>query len=117
MLVYKPSLVSVAKPAISRRIHRQLLPNVSLERDEKALIDLVNGLSSGSIVLVNVTNGDLANHVRVLEAKPPNVSQAMAIKPCLLEHLSTTKLVNNSFYVKIEYSLMIIIVPTHKCHS
>jgi hypothetical protein len=40
----------------------QLFPNASLERDEKALIDLVDGLSSRSIVLVNVTNGDLADH-------------------------------------------------------
>jgi hypothetical protein len=44
-----------------------LLPNASLERDGKALIDLVDGLSSGSIVLVNVTDGDLADHDARLE--------------------------------------------------
>jgi hypothetical protein len=33
-----------------------------LERDEKTLIDLVDGLSSGSIVLVSVTDGDLVDH-------------------------------------------------------
>jgi hypothetical protein len=40
----------------------QLLPNVTLECDEKALIDLVDGLSSGSVMLVSVTDGDLADH-------------------------------------------------------
>jgi hypothetical protein len=40
----------------------QLLPNVTLEHDGKALIDLVDGLSSGSIVLVSVTNDNLANY-------------------------------------------------------
>jgi hypothetical protein len=40
----------------------QLLPNTSLEHDRKALIDLVDGLSSGSVVLVSVTDGDLADH-------------------------------------------------------
>jgi hypothetical protein len=39
-----------------------LLPNASLERDEKALIDLVDGLSTGLVVLVSVTNGNLADH-------------------------------------------------------
>jgi hypothetical protein len=38
----------------------QLLPNATLKRDEKALIDLVDGLSSGSVVLVGVVDGDLA---------------------------------------------------------
>jgi hypothetical protein len=33
-----------------------------LECDGKALIDLEDGLSSGSVVLVNVTDGDLADH-------------------------------------------------------
>jgi hypothetical protein len=33
-----------------------------LKCDEKALIDLVDGLSSGSIVLVSVADGDLADH-------------------------------------------------------
>jgi hypothetical protein len=37
-------------------------PNASLERDRKALIDLVDGLSSGLVVLVSVTDGDLADH-------------------------------------------------------
>jgi hypothetical protein len=39
-----------------------LLPNVALKCDGKALIDLVNGLFSGSVVLVDVADGDLANH-------------------------------------------------------
>ncbi len=47
----------------------QLLPNASLERDGKALIDLVDGLSSGSMVLVNVTNGNLADHDARLEGE------------------------------------------------
>jgi hypothetical protein len=40
----------------------QLLPNASLERDKKALIDLVDGLSSRTVVLVSVTNDNLADH-------------------------------------------------------
>jgi hypothetical protein len=40
----------------------QLLPNAALKRDEKALIDLVDGLSSRSVVLVGVADGDLADH-------------------------------------------------------
>ncbi len=40
----------------------QLLPNASLERDRKAPIDLVDGLSSRSVVLVSVTDGDLVDH-------------------------------------------------------
>jgi hypothetical protein len=40
----------------------QLLPNTTLERDGKALIDLVDGLSSGLVVLVSVTNGNLVDH-------------------------------------------------------
>ncbi len=34
------------------------------------LIDLVDGLSSGSVVLVSVTNGNLANHDARLEGAP-----------------------------------------------
>jgi hypothetical protein len=37
-----------------------------LEHDEKALIDLVDGLSSRSVVLVSVTNDNLANHDALL---------------------------------------------------
>jgi hypothetical protein len=33
-----------------------------LKRDGKALIDMVDGLSLGSVVLVDVTNDDLADH-------------------------------------------------------
>ncbi len=40
----------------------QLFPNTSLERDEKALIDLVDGLFLGLVVLVKVTNDDLVDH-------------------------------------------------------
>ncbi len=39
-----------------------MLPNASLERDRKALINLVDGLSSGLVVLVSVTDDDLADH-------------------------------------------------------
>jgi hypothetical protein len=35
---------------------------VALKRDRKALIDLVDGLSSKLVVLVSVTDGDLADH-------------------------------------------------------
>ncbi len=51
------------KPAISRCTRRQLTaPQRLTERDGKALIDLVDGLSSGSVVLISVTDGDLADH-------------------------------------------------------
>jgi hypothetical protein len=40
----------------------QLLSNATLKRDGKALIDLVDGLSSGSVVLVSVADGDLVDH-------------------------------------------------------
>ncbi len=33
-----------------------------MKHGENALIDLVDGLSSGSVVLVSMTNGDLADH-------------------------------------------------------
>ncbi len=70
----------------------QLLSNVTLKPDGKALIDLVDGLSSGSVVLVSMTDDDLADHdARLfplffnipdarLGAEPSNISQAMAIK-------------------------------------
>jgi hypothetical protein len=47
---------------VSTLASNQLFPNVTLKRSEQALIDLVDGLSSGLIVLVNVTNDDLADH-------------------------------------------------------
>ncbi len=40
-----------------------------LKCDGKALIDLLDGLSSGSVVLVGVTNGDLADHDPRLEGR------------------------------------------------
>ncbi len=40
----------------------QLLPNAALKRSEKVLIDLIDGLSSGLVVLVDVADGDLADH-------------------------------------------------------
>jgi hypothetical protein len=60
-----------------------------LERDGKALIDLVDGLSSGSIVLVSVTDGDLADHDARLgggaaERFPGHGDQAQAIAVTLL---------------------------------
>ncbi len=48
----------------------QLFPNTLLERDGKALIDLVDGLSSGSIVLVSVTNDNLVDHDARLGGEP-----------------------------------------------
>jgi hypothetical protein len=51
--------VSAARSAFSGTLaSNQLVPNVALKRDEKTLIDLVDGLSSGSIVLVGVMDGD-----------------------------------------------------------
>ncbi len=43
-------------------VGNQLLPNASLECDGKALIDLVDGLFSGMVVLLSVTDGNLADH-------------------------------------------------------
>ncbi len=48
--------------SVGTTVGNQLLPNATLERDGKALIDVVDGLSSGSVVLVSVTNGNLADH-------------------------------------------------------
>jgi hypothetical protein len=66
----------------------QLLPNASLERDGKALIDLVDGLSLGSVVLVCVTDGDLADHDARLgggaaKRLPSHGDQAQAIAATL----------------------------------
>ncbi len=66
-----------------------MLPNVSVERDGKALINLVDGLSSGSVVLVSVTDGDLTDHyVRLgggaIERLPGHGDQAQAIMVTLL---------------------------------
>jgi hypothetical protein len=66
-----------------------LLPNALLKRNEKALINLVDGLSSGSVVLVSVTDGDLANHDvclrgRAAERLPSHGNQAQAITATLL---------------------------------
>jgi hypothetical protein len=60
-----------------------------LERDGKALIDLVDGLSSGSVVLVSMTDDDLANHDARLgggavERLPGHGDQAQAIAATLL---------------------------------
>jgi hypothetical protein len=52
-------LLTVA--GVSCEASNHLFPNASLERDKKALIDLVDGLSSGSIVLVSVMDDDLAD--------------------------------------------------------
>jgi hypothetical protein len=65
-----------------------LLPNASLERNGKALIDLVDGLSSGSVVLVSVTDGDLVDHDARLrggaaERLLGHGDQAQAIAPTL----------------------------------
>jgi hypothetical protein len=55
----------------------------------KALIDLVDGMSSGSVVLVSVMNGNLANHDArlgggVAERLPGHGDQAQAIALTLL---------------------------------
>ncbi len=57
-----------------------------LERDGKALVD---GLSSGSVVLVSVTDGDLADHDACLrggaaERFPGHGDQAQAIVTTLI---------------------------------
>ncbi len=62
----------------------QLLPNATLECDGKALIDLVDSLSSGSVLLVSMTNGNLADHDARLgggaaERLPGHVDQAQTI--------------------------------------
>jgi len=53
----------------------QLLPNTSLERDGKMLIDLVDGLSSGPVVVVSVTDGD-----------PYFVNSEIWLNPHIYEH-------------------------------
>jgi hypothetical protein len=70
-------------------IGNQLLPNASLENDGKALIDLEDGLSSGSVVLVSVTDGDLVDHDARLgggatKRLPGHGDQAQAITATLL---------------------------------
>jgi hypothetical protein len=67
----------------------QLLPNASLKRDGKALINLVDGLSLGSVVLVSVTNDNFADHDACLEGRPVerlsgHGDQAQAITATLL---------------------------------
>ncbi len=90
-----------------------------LKRDEKALIDLVNGMSSGSVLLVGVADGDLANHDARLEAEPLNVSQAMTImrrplrrhfsllSECLL--VAATRLFLAARLMKVGYSECVVI--------
>jgi hypothetical protein len=58
----------------------QVLFNASLEQNRKVLIDLVDGLSLGMVVLVRMMMAILRIMMRVSRAEPPNVSQAMAIK-------------------------------------
>ncbi len=60
-----------------------------MERDGKALIDLVDGLSSGSVVLISVMDGDLADHDARLgggaaERLPGHGDEAQAIAATLL---------------------------------
>ncbi len=60
-----------------------------LKRGGKALIDLVDGLSLGSVVLVDVANGDLADHDArlgggVAERLPSHGDHAQAIMTTLL---------------------------------
>ncbi len=60
-----------------------------MERDGKALIDLVDGLSSGSVVLVSVTDGNLADHDAhfrdgAAERLPGHSDQTQAIAATLL---------------------------------
>jgi hypothetical protein len=67
----------------------QLLPNAALKRSEKALIDLVDGPSSGSVVLVDATDGDLVDHDARLgggaaECLPGHDNHAQAIAATLL---------------------------------
>ncbi len=67
----------------------QLLPNASFKHDGKALINLLNGLSSGTVVLVSMTDGDLVDHNACLRSKatkrlPSHGNQAQAIAATLL---------------------------------
>ncbi len=67
----------------------QLLPNAALKHDGKALIDLVDGLSSRSVVLIGVANGDLADHDarlegRAIEHLPSHDDHAQVIATTLL---------------------------------
>jgi hypothetical protein len=60
-----------------------------LEHDGEALIDLVDGLSSGLVVLISVTNGNFADHDAHLGGKaaerlPGHGDQAQAIVVTLL---------------------------------
>jgi hypothetical protein len=43
-----------------------LLPNVALKHGGKALINLVDDQSSGSVVLVGVADGDLVDHAQAI---------------------------------------------------
>ncbi len=69
--------MSAAKPAFSRHTRRQSASPqrlASLERDQKTLIDLVDGLSSRSVVLVSVMKLVFA----------PKVSAKSSFAPCQL---------------------------------
>ncbi len=70
-------------------VGNQLFPNASLERGRKTLIDLVDGLSSRSVVLVSMTDGNLADHDARLRGEaakhlPGHGNQAQAIAATLL---------------------------------
>ncbi len=78
----------VSQRSVGALAGNQLFPNVSLERDGKALIDLVDGLSLGSVVFVSVTDGDLVDHDARLgggaaERLPCHGDQAQAIAATL----------------------------------
>jgi hypothetical protein len=63
-----------------------------LKHDGKALIDLVDGLSLGSVVLIGVVDGDFVDLDARLGAEPPNVSQAMTnMRRPLRRHFSSSK--------------------------
>jgi len=82
------TVAGVSCEASDQPAHSQAIscsPNALLERDGKALIDLVDGLSSRWVVLVSVTDGDLADHDARLEGEaaerlPSHRDQAQAIK-------------------------------------
>jgi hypothetical protein len=48
-------------------VGNQLLPNTALKHGGKAVIDLIDGLSSGSVVLVSVADDNFADHDARLE--------------------------------------------------
>jgi hypothetical protein len=69
-----------------------LLSNTLLERDGKALIDLVDGLFSRSVVLVDVMNGNLVDHDARLRDE---------LAKCLPDHGDQVQAIASTLFVVI----------------